>query len=301
MPHRGDAHCGRGLLPTADRRVVLAPASSGLGCRQHPSVGRLADWIHDSPRRYSRVGHRPPRRCRGPPCWRAGDGALFGGDDFVIATQGPATLRALTVAPVNVVLVDYPGSGTSSGRPTLLGIHQAAEAAYEWLVAQPELASPGVVVHGHSIGSFVAAALADVRPVRGLVLQNSATNPVDWMHAFFRPSRLKWWARPAYPFVRISIDSALAHEDNAGRLRRYRGPLLILSGTADDKAPPEMSRDLAAQSATPDSLKRLVVLPTAGHENVFSHPGFAPAYRTFITLVATAQGTPRSPAPANER
>jgi pimeloyl-ACP methyl ester carboxylesterase len=132
--------------------------------------------------------------------------------------------------------------------------------------------------------------VGDARPVRGLVLQNSATNPTDWVRTFFRPSRLKWWARPAYPFVRVSVDPALARQDNLARVRRYRGPLLVLSGTADDKAAPEMSRALAAASATPDSLKRLIVLPGAGHEDVMAHPGFASAYRAFVTVAVGAQG-----------
>jgi uncharacterized protein len=132
----------------------------------------------------------------------------------------------------------------------------------------------------------VATGLADIRPVDGLVLQGAATNPTDWVRAFFRPSRFKWWARPAYPFIRVSIAPELARQDNVTRLRRYRGPLLVLSGTADDKAVPEMSQALADAAATADSLKHLVVLPGAGHEDVLSHIGFAHAYRTFINLLA---------------
>ncbi|MDQ2667205.1 MAG: lysophospholipase [Gemmatimonadota bacterium] len=216
----------------------------------------------------------------------------FGGDDFIVALKGPATLRALTMAPVNVVLVDYPGAGGSSGHPTLSATERAATAAYDWAAAQPELARPGVVVYGHSLGSFMAAAVADVRPVRGLVLQGSATNPTDWAHHMFRPANLKWWARLAYPFIRISIAPELARQDNAARLRRYRGPLLILSGTADKVAAPAMSRALADASATPDSLRSLVFLPGAGHEDVFEHPGFAPAYRAFIATVSAQRTSP---------
>lgn len=215
----------------------------------------------------------------------------LGGDDFLTARQGPAVLRALTAAaPVNVVLVDYPGYGASGGAPSLASLRAGALAAYDWVAARPDLAPAGVVVHGHSVGSFVAAAVADARPVRGLVLQNSATTPSDWLRGFFRPSRLKWWARPAYPFIRFSLDSALAAEDNVARVRRYRGPLLVLSGSADREAAPAMSRTLAAAAASPDSLKQLVVLPGAGHEDVLAQPGFAPAYAAFVARVGGAGG-----------
>ena len=181
----------------------------------------------------------------------------------------------------------------STGPLTLIGVEHAAVTAYDWLAAQPDLTPAGVVVHGHSMGSFVAAAVAEMRPVRGLVVQNSATNPTDWAHAFFRPSRLKWWARPAYPFIRVSIDPTLAREDNTARVRRYRGPLLVLSGGADDKTPPAMSRALAAASATPDALKQLVILPGADHDNVLEQPGFAPVYRAFLaTVIAHRTSSP---------
>ena len=217
----------------------------------------------------------------------------FGGNDFVVARKGPAAMHALTfAADVNVVLLDYPGSGASGGTPTIATLKAGALATYDWLAARTDLAPHGVVVHGHSIGSFVAAEVATARPVRGLVLQGSATTPEDWLHAFFRPSRLKWWARAAYPFIRFSVDSALAGEDNLARVRQYRGPLLVLSGSADTEAAPAMSRVLVAASASPDSLKRLIELPGSGHEDVYDNPAFAPGYRTFIEMVVANAPAP---------
>lgn len=217
---------------------------------------------------------------------------FFGGDDFVVADAGAATLRALTTAaPVNVVLVDYAGTGLSGGQPSLASLKADALMVYDWVAARPSLAPHGVVVHGHSIGSFVAASVATARPVRGLVLQSAATTPEDWFHNFFRPSRLKWWARPAYPFIRFTLDPALAAEDNLARVREFRGPLLVLSGSADTKAAPAMSRALVAASASPDSLKRLVMLPGSGHDDVLANPGFAPAYGAFVRLVSGSRAT----------
>ena len=59
--------------------------------------------------------------------------------------------------------------------------------------------------------------------------------------------------RVAHPFIRISVAPTLAREDNAERVRKYRGPLLVLGGSLDDKAAPAMSRALAEVSATPDA------------------------------------------------
>jgi uncharacterized protein len=216
---------------------------------------------------------------------------FFGGDDFLVAQQGPATLRALTgAAPVNVVLLDYPGSGASGGTPTLATLKAYALAAYDVVAARPDLAPTGVVVHGHSLGSFVAASVADARPVRGLVLQSSATTPSDWMRGFFRPSMFKWWARPAYPFIRVTLAPVIAEEDNVARVRRYRGPLLVLVGAEDTKTAPAMSRALAEASATPDSIKRVAVLPGSGHDDVLANQNFAAVYGDFVRLAAGASG-----------
>ena len=83
------------------------------------------------------------------------------GNGSVLARGGPAVLKALTLAPVNVVLLDYPGSGVSTGLLTLPAVERAAGVAFDWVAASAELAPAGVVVHGHSMGSFVASAVAD--------------------------------------------------------------------------------------------------------------------------------------------
>ncbi|MCU0618815.1 MAG: lysophospholipase, partial [Gemmatimonadaceae bacterium] len=219
---------------------------------------------------------------------------FFGGDDFQVAQNGPAALRALTgAAPVNVVLLDYPGTGTSEGPATLVAVKAAALVAHDTIAARRDLAPTGVMVHGHSMGSFIAASVAEARPVRGLVLQSAATTPDEWRRQFFRPSLLKWWARPAWPFLRFTIDPTLAGEDNVARVRRFRGPLFVVVGAEDRTTSPAMSRTLAA-SAAPESPTRLAVLPGSGHDDVLTNPGFAAAYGAFVAVVA---GTARQPGP----
>ena len=214
-------------------------------------------------------------------------GVLFlGGATSRVRTDGAATLRALTAAaPVNVMLLDYPGSGTSGGAPTLVSVTAHAIAAYDWIAARPSLAPGGLIVHGHSFGGFVATSVADARTVRGLVLHGAATSARElakesvrtWLHA--------WWTRPARPFIRIAVDRSLAREDNRVRLGRYRGPVLVLVGADDAVTPPSMSRSIAAASASPRALMRLVVLPGSDHQTLLNNPRFGDVYRTFLDSV----------------
>jgi uncharacterized protein len=211
---------------------------------------------------------------------------FFGGDDFVLARRGAETASLLTAAaPVNVVLGEYPGYGQRPGPQSLERLKHESLLLYDAIAADTASYTRCVIVHGHSLGSFLAAHVAAHRPVCGLVLQSSATNPRDWMKTFFRPSRFRWWARPAYPFLRVSIDPALEAEDNEARVRMSSAPLLVLVGSRDDVTPPAMSRRLWEASPTAESLKRLVELPGADHENVLRHPGFAAAYSEFTAAV----------------
>jgi uncharacterized protein len=215
---------------------------------------------------------------------------FFGSDDFVLARRGAETAALLTAAaPVNVVMGEYPGFGQRPGPQSFERLKRESLLLYDAVAADTALYTRCVIVHGHSLGSFLAAHVAAHRPVCGLVLQSSATNPGDWMKAFFRPSRFKWWARPAYPFLRVSMDPALAAEDNEARVRMSSAPLLVLVGGRDDVTPPAMSRRLWQASPSPESLKRLVELPGADHENVLRHPGFAGPYAEFTGAALRAR------------
>ena len=132
-----------------------------------------------------------------------------------------------------------------------------------------------------------------LRPVRGLVLQSSTTTPADWMRGFFRPSLFNWWARPAYPFFRFTLDSALVGDDKLAHAQRYRGPLLVLVGADDITTAPAMSRARSAASATPDLLKRLAVPPGSGHDDVLANPEIATIYGAFVRLAAGASTGPQ--------
>lgn len=72
--------------------------------------------------------------------------------------------------PVDIVAVNPPGYGRSSGDARLAALLPAAVSVYESLMAeQPALP---ILVYGNSMGGTVALGLAASRPVAGLVLRN---------------------------------------------------------------------------------------------------------------------------------
>ncbi len=137
----------------------------------------------------------------------------------------------------SLYVLEYPGYGSRSGKPSREAIDQAAEEAYEQLCKRYPKTPIGVI--GESIGSGPASHLANatIRPERIVLivpfdtLQNVASRTF-----FFLPVHLllqdKW--------------------DNIASLESYDGPIDIFGATEDNIIPIEHARNLAkhCQNAT---------------------------------------------------
>jgi pimeloyl-ACP methyl ester carboxylesterase len=80
----------------------------------------------------------------------------------------------------NVLMIDYPGFGRSEGRPTENGCYLAADAAWEFVTREKNVAPEDVIVFGRSLGATVAAWLAARHPDCGrLVVHSGFTSVPD--------------------------------------------------------------------------------------------------------------------------
>lgn len=193
----------------------------------------------------------------------------FGGNLFHLDASGKRVVAALESCKVNVAIFDYRGYGRSSGAPTVANMTGDALAIYDMLDAR----FPGqVVVHGQSLGGAVAAGVAQVRPVRAVVLETTGTNALDTVD-----NALPWYYKP---FVTIKMDEGLSTIDNVKAASRIRSPLLVLAGAKDRDTPASMSQRVFDAAAVQP--KRLVILPDAGHNNVLSNPATAATLCPFI-------------------
>src|SRR5262249_20139555 len=75
-------------------------------------------------------------------------------------------------AGASVVVYDYQGYGRSEGSPSLKGILDDGLAAYKYLVEQEKVPPQDIVLLGESLGSVVAAHVADTQPCRGVIMQS---------------------------------------------------------------------------------------------------------------------------------
>lgn len=198
----------------------------------------------------------------------------FGGNAFHLDEHGDHVLAAVGPCRADVVMIDYRGYGRSTGVPTVATMKADALREFDLVNAR----APGrVIVHGQSLGSFIAAYVAQQRPaVRGLILESTTTNARDWAN-----NMLPWYA---WPFVRVELSESLKGIDNVAAASGFAGPALVLEGSDDQVTPPRLARKV--YDALPTQSKRMVMVADAGHNGVLSSAAVRPAYCEFVRQLA---------------
>lgn len=200
---------------------------------------------------------------------------FFGGNGFYLV-QSLGYIQALTAHPVNVVMFDYRGYGQSEGTPGVEAFKRDAEAAYRHVRDQLGVPAREILVHGHSLGTFLASYVGTTHRVGGMVLENPATNVNDWVKGL-----APWYVRL---FVSFEVDDDLQGESNLERLRTMNDtPLLTVAGAQDNITAPGMARTLHEEAATPH--KSLVVVDEGGHNRLYEDAAYQSAYRQLLDRV----------------
>lgn len=161
----------------------------------------------------------------------------------------------LTRAGFDVLLFDYRGYGSSSGRPDEQGTYRDARAALRWLLGRPDVDPARVLYLGESLGGAIALELALEQPPAGLVLLSAFTSVRDMarIHNRLIPTA---FVPDAYPSLRLIAD--------------LQAPVLVLHGEDDMIVPVEHAR--ALYDAAPDP-KRLRIVSGVGHNDIVASPG----------------------------
>lgn len=216
----------RGL---ADARLVEVETSDGV---------KLRGW------------YVPPRPA--PPATAPGL-VWFPGNAETVASLTPL-IRDLRPHGVGMLILDYRGYGESSGKPSEAGLYRDAEAAWGWLVAQPEIDRSRIAVYGRSLGAALALHVAVTRRVRAVVLHAPFTSARELAdrHYWYLPRRI----------LRLELD-------NLDRARRLRAPLLVIHGTADGIVPFAMGQAVAEAGHA----RELVAVRDAGHNDLHEVAG----------------------------
>jgi len=174
----------------------------------------------------------------------------------------------------DIVYFDRRGLGASSGEAT---IEKLSSDGLEMLAYIRSHIKPNqIIVHGYSLGSFVAGHIAKHEKIDALVLEGSATNVNDWID-----HQVPWYTKP---FLTIEVDEAFNTVDNANVLsEHYAGPVFILGAENDEQVPVTLSSKLfeASQSAH----KILAIVEGADHGAMLDGVKEVELYRTFLNSI----------------
>jgi len=201
----------------------------------------------------------------------------FGGNGYTIGRYGAWTASVFAPVGVDLMIVDHRGYGLSEGRTGIAAMEEDALASFDYLRG---LLGGGarIVLHGHSLGSFIAGHVAANRPAAGVALESSATTTEQWVAAS-TPGAFK-------PFIRkVEIAEQLRGRGNLANMARIDEPLLLLVGAKDRTTPPRLSQGLYAASPLPPARKTLRTIASAGHEDVMTKPETIRAYRVFLAAL----------------
>jgi pimeloyl-ACP methyl ester carboxylesterase len=200
----------------------------------------------------------------------------FGGNGYTIGRYGAWTARVFSFLDVDLFLVDHRGYGQSEGRPTIAAMEADSLAVYDHVAALPGVTKP-IILHGHSLGSFIAGHIAANRPTAGVVLESSVSTAEEWVRA----------ATPgaARAFVNVKIADDLKGRGNTDNVRRIDEPLLLLTGAKDKTTPPVLARALYAASPLPEGRKTLAIVPLADHNQAMMRVEAIAAYKRFLDSI----------------
>ena len=193
----------------------------------------------------------------------------FGGNMFHLDRHLDALLPVLAACDSNVAVFDYRGYGRSTGTPTVENMRADALAVFDAVNAR----YPGrVIVHGQSLGSFMAAYVAQARPVLATVLETTATSATELVE-----SNVPWYA---WPFVRIDMEDSLRQVDNRAAAAGIRSATLVIAAGKDRMTPPRLGRKVF--EAIPRKDKQWLLLEDAGHNDALQAPHARAAYCKFV-------------------
>jgi fermentation-respiration switch protein FrsA (DUF1100 family) len=145
---------------------------------------------------------------------------IFGHGNGELIDFWPESLDGFARLGIALLLVEYPGYGTSAGSPSQTSITQTFIAAYDYLAARKDIDPSRIVLFGRSLGGGAVCALARKRNAAAFILMSTFTGVRPFAKRFLVPSLL----------VRDPFD-------NMAVVKSYPGPVLIIHGRSDEVIP----------------------------------------------------------------
>ncbi len=171
-------------------------------------------------------------------------------------------LRWLPENGYNYLIFDYPGYGTSSGKPTPESTLASGIAAADWLMQnkQPD----NLIMYGQSLGGIIALRTAEEIyqriPLRNIIIEASFSSYQGVARRILARNWITWLLQPL-SYVVLSDTHA---PKNIAQLSPT--PLLFITGDRDPVIDQENSLELLRLAQNP---KDLWIIPGGAHGNLY--------------------------------
>lgn len=193
----------------------------------------------------------------------------------------------------HIITFDYAGYGDSTYKtPTADGLTADAKAAYEWLLAQPNVNNNRVIVWGHSLGTAVATRMVSELPdnikPRRLILEapfDTLANAVA-NHPFAQPFTVMPYFEQF--FVEPVKQSKELYFDSVDKIIKIKTtPILIIHADDDGILPSKLGKNLYAKAVEVlggSKVKFILVdaIHGLGHKYLCTHADTMAKVKTFI-------------------
>lgn len=166
------------------------------------------------------------------------------GNAVDLGDMEPFMKRAATNLNCNFVGYDYPGYGTSEGKPSEESVTKSIHAVYKSL-QDKGIKGSSIIIWGRSVGSGPATVIACEKPVAGLILES------PFISAFRVVTRYR-----ILPFDRFPNIDFIAQVDC---------PVMVIHGKRDRVIPFYHGKTIFAEAKEP---KYCLWLDDAGHNDV---------------------------------
>ncbi|MEL6342848.1 MAG: alpha/beta fold hydrolase [Myxococcota bacterium] len=199
----------------------------------------------------------------------------FGGQGYHMVLSAHIFDALLAILPrgVDLYTFDYRGYGKSEGEPGVDALLRDAMAIWAFVRDRPDTDAARLGLHGQSMGSFMASYVAaETNAARAVVLEAPVTSAQDWLETV-----IPGWVRM---LLRPTPVSPLDQPDNAVWVEQFDAPLLLVAGSEDPIAPPDLARTLLERARSKQ--KSLVVVEGGSHNDL---PGTTPFQTSYHALM----------------
>ncbi|MDD4872643.1 MAG: alpha/beta hydrolase [Kiritimatiellae bacterium] len=160
----------------------------------------------------------------------------------------------------NVLIFDYRGYGTSTGKPTEKGTYYDALAAWNYLKVPKGIESKHIVVFGQSLGGAVASWLAEQVNPGALILESTLTSALDMGARMF-------------PYLPVWLFCTFKY-DSLSKMGNIHCPVIVAHSRDDETIPFEHGQKLFKAANEPKLFIEI------GGEHNSSGIEFDSSYRT---------------------